>query len=509
MRTRHRPATALTKKSLLPLLPVILTLLVRLGFIIEMRNQPFSWLSPQVVDSWVYQRWAMEIVHHNFWGKEVFFLRPLYPYLLALLYKIFGTSVLVVQIFQALLATAACYLLYRITERIFDRRTALIAGIGFSLCGVLVYYTGTLLYVEITIFLSLLILYLLLIPDKKWWQLVLAGIASGLFIICRPEMLIIFPPLIFWLKNYYHTRARQLLLFSLAGLIVILSIPVRNYLVARDPVLFTAHSGINFYFGNNPAFTFGTALPFGLNARMMNAWFYHGGGNELVNEFLAKFNVYGIPAGNTNCQMGGWFRKEIKSMADLQGLKFRVGGFAGRILQKVGVVPQQIAAGDIYPALEKGTIDAAEWVGPYDDEKLGFYKVAKYYYYPGWWEPGPCPHVIFNLAKWNELPKLYKDVCHTAAAQSNVWMMAKYDHLNPAALKRLVAQGVQLRPFPAEVVEACFAAAKELYAEIAKENEDFKKLHDSVVAYRGEQYLWWQVAEYTYDTYMIRLRSKA
>ena len=263
-----------------------------------------------------------------------------------------------------------------------------------------------------------------------------------------------------------------------------------------------------YYFGKNPAFTFGTALPFGLNARMMNAWFYHGGGNELLNAFLAKFNVYGIPAGNTNCQMGGWFRKEIKSMADLQGLKFRVGGFAGRILQRLGVVPQQLAAGDIYPALEKGTIDAAEWVGPYDDEKLGFYKVAQYYYYPGWWEPGPCPHVIFNLAKWNELPKLYKDACHTAAAQSNVWMMAKYDHLNPAALKRLVAGGAKLRPFPAEVMEACFNAAKEVYAEISKENEDFKKLHDSVVAYRGEQYLWWQVAEYTYDTYMIRLRAK-
>jgi len=268
------------------------------------------------------------------------------------------------------------------------------------------------------------------------------------------------------------------------------------------------HTPTYYYFGKNPAFAFGTALPFGLNTRMMNAWFYHGGGNELLNEFFAKFGVYGLPGGNTNCQMGGWFRKEIKSMADLQGLKFRVGGFAGRVLQKVGVVPQQIAAGDIYPALEKGTIDAAEWVGPYDDEKLGFYKVAPYYYYPGWWEGSACPHFMFNLAKWNELPKLYQDACRTAAAQSNVWMSAKYDHLNPAALKRLVAQGVQLRPFPAEVVEACYNAAKELYAEISNENADFKKLHDAVVAYRNEQYLWWQVAEYSYDTYMIRLRAK-
>ena len=157
--------------------------------------------------------------------------------------------------------------------------------------------------------------------------------------------------------------------------------------------------------------------------------------------------MIGFPCGNTGTQMGGWFRKEIKTVADLSGLKFRIGGIAGQVLQKVGVVPQQLAGGDIYPSLEKGTIDAAEWVGPYDDEKLGFQKVAKYYYYPGFWEGGPMVHAFANLEKWNELPKNYQAIVTNAAANANSWMAARYDMQNPAALKRLVAGGTQLRPF--------------------------------------------------------------
>jgi TRAP-type mannitol/chloroaromatic compound transport system substrate-binding protein len=195
---------------------------------------------------------------------------------------------------------------------------------------------------------------------------------------------------------------------------------------------------------------------------MQNAWLFQAGGIQLLNEFYEKFGVYGFPAGNTGCQMGGWFRNEIRTVADLRGLKFRIAGLAGRIWQKVGAVPQQIAGGEIYPALEKGTIDAAEWVGPYDDEKLGFVKVAKHYYYPGWWEGGPTPYVIFNLAKWNELPKHYQDICYYAAVYCNIWMMTKYDMVNPAALKRLLSQGAQLRPFPTEVMEAFYGAANEL-----------------------------------------------
>ena len=153
-------------------------------------------------------------------------------------------------------------------------------------------------------------------------------------------------------------------------------------------------------------------MPFGLNTRQQNAWFYDGGAQKLMDDFTKKFNIVSLLGGNTGAQMGGWFRKEIKEVADLNGLKMRIAGLAGQVMAKLGVVPQQIAGGDIYPALEKGTIDAAEWVGPYDDEKLGFQKVAQYYYYPGWWEGGTTQHFMFNIAKWDELPKTYKAIVH-------------------------------------------------------------------------------------------------
>ena len=268
------------------------------------------------------------------------------------------------------------------------------------------------------------------------------------------------------------------------------------------------HTASYYYFGKDPTFTFGTSLPFGLNKRMNDAWMFYGGGNELLNEFYKKHNIYSIPAGNTGAQMGGWFRKEIKTPADMNGLKMRIGGFAGRILQKLGLVAQQLAGGDIYPALEKGTIDAAEWVGPYDDEKLGFHKVAQYYYYPGWWEGGPTLQNFINIAKWNELPKHYQSIVQSASAVANVSMTAKYDAANPAALKRLISGGAQLRAFPPAVMDASFKAANELYAEIAATNADFKKILDALVAFRGDQYLWWQIAEYGFDSFMIRARTR-
>ncbi len=266
------------------------------------------------------------------------------------------------------------------------------------------------------------------------------------------------------------------------------------------------HTASYYYVGKDPTFAFGTAVPFGLNARQQNAWFYHGGGNELLNEFYKKANIYALPGGNTGCQMGGWFRKELKTVADLQGVKMRIGGFAGQVMSKLGVVPQQIGGGDIYPALEKGTIDAAEWVGPADDEKLGFNKVAPYYYYPGWWEGGASLHFFINTKKWDELPKSYKSLLTTAAAQANIDMQAKYDARNPAALKRLVAGGAQLRPFSPEILEACLKASKEVYAETSAKNPDFKKIYDSMSAFRGDAYLWFQIAEYTFDNFMIRSR---
>ena len=268
------------------------------------------------------------------------------------------------------------------------------------------------------------------------------------------------------------------------------------------------NTALYYYWGKNPAFTFATALPFGLNTRQQISWLLWGGGQDLVNDLLKEHNVYGIPTGSTGAQMGGWFRKEIKTVDDLKGLKMRIGGFAGTILAKLGCVPQQLAGGDIYPALEKGTIDAAEWVGPYDDEKLGFQKVAQFYYYPGWWEGGAMLHNFINLAKWNSLPKSYQAIVRSASALANEWMMAKYDVVNPGALKKLVANGAQLRPFSQPVMEACYKAAQEVYAETTAKNADFKKIYDHMVAFRGDSYLWWQVAEYTNDTFLIRARTR-
>ncbi|HEY8566427.1 MAG TPA: TRAP transporter substrate-binding protein [Beijerinckiaceae bacterium] len=270
-----------------------------------------------------------------------------------------------------------------------------------------------------------------------------------------------------------------------------------------------AHTAPYYYVGKDPTFALGTAIPFGLNSRQMNAWTYHGGGMDLLNEFYAKHNIYGMAGGNTGTQMGGWFRKEIKSAADFQGLKMRIGGLAGQVLQKLGAVPQQISAGDIYPALERGTIDAAEWVGPYDDEKLGFNKVAPFYYYPGFWEGGPQLQFFVNMTKWNELPKHYKAIVQAAAGYANVDMQAKYDARNPAALKRLVGSGAQLRPFPQDFLEASLKAANELYDELSAKNPDWKKIYDSYRAFRNEEYLWFQVAEYTFDNFMIRARARA
>jgi TRAP-type mannitol/chloroaromatic compound transport system substrate-binding protein len=262
------------------------------------------------------------------------------------------------------------------------------------------------------------------------------------------------------------------------------------------------------FVGKNPTFALGTAVPFGPNARMQNAWWYFGGGEELLNAFYKKFNYTALVAANSGCQMGGWFRKEIRDVGDLHGLKFRISGIAGNVLAKLGVVPQQIPGGDLYAALEKGTIDAAEWVGPYDDEKLGLNRIAPYYYYPGWWEGQAMAHYFINLEKWDALPPAYQAVMRNAASMSNEWALAKYDATNPPALRRLIASGAQLRAFSPAILDACQKAALELYAEISARNEDFKTIWASLLAFRNEQYLWWQVAEYSYDSYMIRSRSR-
>jgi TRAP-type mannitol/chloroaromatic compound transport system substrate-binding protein len=230
---------------------------------------------------------------------------------------------------------------------------------------------------------------------------------------------------------------------------------------------------------------------------------YHGGGLELMRDFYKDYNIISFPAGNTGAQMGGWFRKEIKTVNDLKGLKMRIGGTAGAVLQKLGVVPQQIPGGEIYPALEKGTIDAAEWVGPYDDEKLGFYKVAKFYHYPGWWEGGPELDLFVNLKAWEALPPEYKAALEGACYEANMDMLAKYDALNPAALKRLVANGVQLRPFSNEVLAACYKTAQTVYEEFAATNAKFKKVYEPWKRFRDDQVQWFSITENRFDNFMV------
>ena len=268
------------------------------------------------------------------------------------------------------------------------------------------------------------------------------------------------------------------------------------------------HTAGYYFIGKDPTFALYCSVPFGLNSRQQNAWFQDHGGQDMLNEFGKKFKLYGISGGNTGTQMGGWFRKEIKTVDDIKGLKMRIGGWAGKTMQKLGCVPQQIAGGDIYPALEKGTIDAAEWVGPYDDEKLGFYKVAPYYYYPGWWEGGTALHFYINTDKWAALPKAYQSLLTAAAGYCNMDVQAKYDSRNPQALKRLVAGGAKLRPFSPAIMDAAHKASIEVTKEVSAVNADYKKIWESQQAFRDDENLWWQVAEYTYESYMIRNRGK-
>jgi TRAP-type mannitol/chloroaromatic compound transport system substrate-binding protein len=268
------------------------------------------------------------------------------------------------------------------------------------------------------------------------------------------------------------------------------------------------HTAPYYYVGKDPAFALGCAVPFGLNARQQNAWKYYGGGLDAMALLFKDYNVVHIPCGNTGAQMGGWYRKEIKTVADLKGMKMRIAGIAGATLAKLGVVPQQIAGGDIYPALERGTIDAAEWVGPYDDEKLGFNKVAKYYYYPGWWEGGPELDLLINEKKWAELPKHYQSALEVACAEANVHMLARYDVKNPEALKRLVGSGTQLRLFPRPVMEACEKAAFELYDELSEKSPHWKRIYPGWKKFRDEQYQWFRVAEYGFDNFAYSPRAK-
>ncbi|MEJ7929689.1 TRAP transporter substrate-binding protein DctP [Ramlibacter sp. AN1015] len=263
-----------------------------------------------------------------------------------------------------------------------------------------------------------------------------------------------------------------------------------------------AHTAPYYFFGKDECFALGCAIPFGLNSRQMSAWMLEGNGGKLMREFYARYNIVNFAGGNTGAQMGGWFRKEINSLADVKGLKFRIGGFGGRVIERIGGVPQNIPGGEIYQALEKGIIDAAEWVGPYDDLKLGFSKVAPFYYYPGWWEGGPQIDFFINQKALDTLSAENKAILEAAAAQAHVAMQAKYDGQNPSALKQLVGAGTKLRPFPNDMMNAAFKEATGLYEELSSKNESWKKIYADYARFRADQNLWFRFTEATFDRFL-------
>jgi len=259
----------------------------------------------------------------------------------------------------------------------------------------------------------------------------------------------------------------------------------------------------SYYFvGKDPVFGLDCTIPFGLNTRQMTAWWFHGNGLKLMREFYRQYNIVNFALGNTTAQMGGWYRKEIKGVDDLKGLKFRTGTFAGRVLARLGVVPQNIPAGEIYQALEKGTIDAAEWVGPYDDLKLGFDKVAPYYYYPGWWEGGAQGAMYINQKAWDSLSADLKVIVEAAAGYAHNDQIAKYDSKNPAALKELAARGAKVTAFPKSVMDAAYKETQAVYAELNDTNPAWKKIYADYSKFRADQVLWFRFAEAGFDNFM-------
>ena len=262
------------------------------------------------------------------------------------------------------------------------------------------------------------------------------------------------------------------------------------------------HTAPYYFFGKDETFALGCAIPFGLNSRQMTAWMVEGNGQKLMREFYRKYNIISFPGGNTGAQMAGWFRKEVRSLEDIKGLKFRIGGFGGKVIERLGGVPQNIPGGEIYSALEKGTIDAAEFVGPYDDQRLGFNKVAPYYYYPGWWEGGPQIDFFVNTKAYESLSAENKAIIECAASVAHVDMQAKYDVRNPAALKQLVAGGSKLFRFPKDLMEAAFKESLALYSEISQRNPAWKKIYEDFAAFRRDQNLWFRFTEAGFDDFM-------
>ncbi len=268
-----------------------------------------------------------------------------------------------------------------------------------------------------------------------------------------------------------------------------------------------ALSAAYYFTGKDPIFAFSCAVPFGLTTVQNMAWKNYGNGRKLLDAFFAKYNFRTMSAGNTTTQMGGWYRKEIKSPADLKGLKMRLGGGVfGEAMAKLGVVAQNMPAGDVYQALEKGTLDAVEFVGPYDDEKLGFNKVAPYYYYPGWWEGGADLEFFINNKAFEKLSPENKAIVNAATAVAATDMTSKYQAVNPQALKRLVANKTQLKLFPKSLMDAGFKASQEVYAEHSAKSPEFKKIFDDMRGFQRDQILWNRFSEFPYNQYVNSLK---
>ncbi|MEM8932463.1 MAG: TRAP transporter substrate-binding protein [Acidobacteriota bacterium] len=258
------------------------------------------------------------------------------------------------------------------------------------------------------------------------------------------------------------------------------------------------HTGSYYYIGKNPALAFDTCVPFGLTSRQQTAWLNEGGGLDLMRGVFADFGIINFPAGNTGSQMGGWFKREIDGPEDLVGLKMRIPGLGGQVMSRLGVTVQVLGGGDIYPALERGAIDATEWVGPYDDEKLGFHKIARYYYYPGWWEPGPSLTYQVNRKAWDELDSVHQEIFEVAAAESATVMQSRYDQRNPAALGRLVAEGVELRPFSDDLLRAARDASFDMFEENAAVDPEYHRIYETWKSVRDDAYRWFGTAESAY-----------
>ena len=266
------------------------------------------------------------------------------------------------------------------------------------------------------------------------------------------------------------------------------------------------HTAVYYYTKLHPAFAFPTALPFGLTARQQNAWLDQGGGNDLLNkELFDAYGVLGLPAGNTSLQMGGWFRFPVDRATDFRGLRMRIPGLGGEVLRRIGVKTVTLPASEILPALESGRIDATEWVGPYDDEKLGFYKVATFYYYPGWWEPGTTLHAVVNRRAYAKLPREYQEALVSASREANAWALAAYDQKNPEALARLLSYGVQLRPFPRDFLKLVFREAENLYAELAAKDATYRKIFEHWNKARTLLFRWFSTNEASYADFTFRL----